>query len=300
MPFYASLQLGGAKTAIVLLVAVAAGVGALDQRPGKHTPWDDIRRTLRTRKFTCGALLSGMVADVMTSRNMAGSLVGHAALLLSMLLVPPPLPTAGWSIMTEPQHQDSYMSQKSSRASLPKPSSPLINTTENQLLTIASGLALTVVTILLSLFASATLSSSSHTLVHSALCAASATALIFFSLPASLRSQKTIGLKLGGLFIAAFSFWEHRSAGHIFIAFPWVCAMLVGAVAFDIRPHSHAHSHAGHKHAHGHDHSHSHEHHLHGNHSRISAFLIARATPGSIVHSVLIEKDSRRIAYFGV
>jgi zinc transporter 5/7 len=299
LPFYASLQLGGAKTAIVLLVAVAAGIGALDQKPGKHTPWDDVRRTLRTRKVTCGVLLLGIIADVMTSGNTTGSLMGYAALLLSMLLVPPPLPTAGWSIMTEPQGQGSYMSQKPSRASLPKPSSPLTNTTENQLLTIASGLALTVIAVLYSLV-SATPSFSLHSLGFSAFSAASATALVFFSLPASLRSQKTTGLKLGGLFIAAFSFWENYSSGHIFIAFPWVCAMLVGAVAFDTRPHSHSHSHAGHKHAHGHDHNHGHEHHLHGNHSRISAFLIARATPGSIIHSVLIEKDSRRIAYFGV
>jgi zinc transporter 5/7 len=299
LPFYASLQLGGAKTAIVLLVAVAAGIGALDQKPGKHTPWDDIRRTLRTRKITCGVLSLAVIADIMTSGNTTSSLLGYAALLLSMLLVPPPLPTAGWSIVTEPQSQSSYMSQKPSRASLPKPSSLLINTTENQLLTIASGLALTAITILYSLV-SATPSFSSPSLAFLALSAASATALVFFSLPASFRSQKTIGLKLGGLLITAFSFWENYSAGHIFIAFPWVCAMLVGAVALDTRPHSHSHSHAGHKHEHGHDHSHSHEHHLHGNHSRISAFLIARATPGSIVHSVLIEKDSRRIAYFGV
>jgi zinc transporter 5/7 len=303
LPFYASLQLGGAKTAIVLLVAVAAGIGALDQKPGKHTPWDDIRRTLRTRKVTCGALLLGMAADIMTSGNTMGSLMGHAALLLSMLIVPPPLPTAGWSIVTEPQSQGSYMSQTPSRASLPKPSSPLINTTENQLLTIASGLALVVVTILYS-FVSSTPSAFSHqTLGFSASSVASATATVFFSLPASLRSPKAIGLKLGGLVIAAFSFWEHYSAGYIFIAFPWACAMLVGAVSVDARspvPHTHDHSHAGHKHAHGHDHSHAHEHHLHGNHSRISAFLIARATPGSIIHSVLIEKDSRRIAYFGV
>ncbi|KAF1835631.1 cation efflux protein [Decorospora gaudefroyi] len=303
LPFYASMQLGGAKTALALLVAVVAGIGALDQKPGRHTPWDDFRRTLRTRKVTCGALFLGVMADILISGNTNASLMGHAALLTSILLLPPPLPTTGWSIMTGSQAQDPYTSHKSSRALLPKPSSPLINTTENQILTIVSGLASTVVTFLC-LLASSAISSPSHsTLVYSASSVASASALVFFSLPASLRSQNTVGLKLGGLFIAAFSFWEHYSAGHILIAFPWICAMLVGAVVFDTRspvPHSHGHSHAGHDHAHDHDHGHTHAHHLHGNHSRISAFLIARATPGSIVHSVLIEKDSRRIAYFGV
>jgi zinc transporter 5/7 len=179
----------------------------------------------------------------------------------------------------------------------------LINSAENQLLTIVSGLVLTVTTILYSLVSSTTLSFSNHTIGYSTLSVASATALVYFSLPASLRSQNTVGLKLGALFITAFSFWEHYSAPHVLVAFPCMCAIAVGAVMFDTRssvPHSHNHSHDDHKHQHDHDHTHSHDHHLHGNHSRISAFLIARATPGSIIHSVLIEKDSRRIAYFGV
>ena len=302
LPFYATLELGGAKTALILLVALGAGIGAMDQKPGKNTPWDDVRRTLRTRKVTCGALLLAMVADVATSGSTAASLIGHAALLMSMFLAPPPLPTARWSIMTGTQSQGSYMGGgMPSRASLPKPSSPLTNTSENQLFTIVSGLVLTLITFLYSLIVSSSLSFSPHALSFSSLSVASAVALVYFSLPTSLRSQKQVGLKLSGIFIFAFSFWEHNSAGHINIAFPWVCALLVGAVAFDTRspvPHSHGHGHAGHKHSHGHDHEH--EHHLHGNHSRISAFLIARATPGSIVHSVLIERDSRRIAYFGV
>jgi len=93
---------------------------------------------------------------------------------------------------------------------------------------------------------------------------------VYFSLPTTLRTQKKTGLKLGGLFIGAFSLWEHYASGPLSIGFLWICAMSVGAVVFDTRPpasHSHNHSHAGHKHSHDHDH------HLHGNHSRLSAFL---------------------------
>jgi zinc transporter 5/7 len=80
------------------------------------------------------------------------------------------------------------------------------------------------------------------------------------------------------------------------------CAFLFGAISIDTgstlsKSHSHDHSHAGHQHSHSHDHG---DHHLHGNHSGLSSFIIARCTPGSILHSVMIEKDSRRIAYFGV
>jgi Cation efflux family len=47
------------------------------------------------------------------------------------------------------------------------------------------------------------------------------------------------------------------------------------------------------RHDHDHDHSHSHQ------HSKLTAVLISCTTPGSIIHSILIQRDSRRIAYFG-
>ncbi|KAH7356318.1 cation efflux family-domain-containing protein [Pyrenochaeta sp. MPI-SDFR-AT-0127] len=306
LPFYASMQVGGAKTAFTLLIAVAAGLGALDRKPGKHTPWDDIRRTLRTRKATCGALLVAIIADVASSWNTTSALLGHGALLTAIIFVPPPLPMAAWSIRTGSQNENSYINQGSSRASLPKPSSPLVNSFENTLLTIVSGLSLIVVTIVLFLVSSSSPSLSHHTVGFSTLSAASATALVYFSLPAALRSQKHIGLGLACVLTTSFAIWQHDDSGFLSSFFPFICAATAGAVIFDTRSpavstmHTHSHSHSGHQHSHDHRQDHDHDHHLHGNHSRLSAFLIARATPGSIIHSVLIEKDSRRIAYFGV
>jgi zinc transporter 5/7 len=305
LPFYASTQLGGAKTALGLLVAVAGGVGVLDQKPGKHTPWDDMRRTLRTRKATCGALLLAVVADVGTSKHVFGVSLGYCALIISIALVPPPLPTTGLSIKTTTPGQGSYVGHETARASLPKPSSVLVSSFENQILTLASGLFLTVVCILYSLVSSTTPSLSLYALGINAASVASAAALINLSLPASLRSEKHIGLALGCLLVTIVNIWQRSLLPVDFTSylFPQASIALVGAIVFDTRSSalstSHSHSH-GHSHA-GHGHSHEHQaHHLHGNHSRLSAFLISRATPGSIVHSILIEKDSRRIAYFGV
>lgn len=305
LPFYASMQLGGARVALALLTAVAAGLGALDRKPGKHTPWDDLRRTLRTRKATCAAIALAMVADSIAVGSASHPLLGYSSLLMSIFLVPPPLPTAGWSLIMGSQGQTSYVTQGSGRASLPKPSSPLINSFEDIILTIASGLALTVIALLYSLVSSSFPSFSYHTISFATLSIASATALVFLSLPAALRSQKHAGLALGSLLVSAVHSWEQYSTStFLWVAFPFACAALVGAVMYDTgspsvaaaHTHGHGHSHSGHNH----NHDHQHEHHLHGNHSRLSAFLIARATPGSIVHSILIEKDSRRIAYFGV
>ncbi|KAF2996422.1 putative zinc transporter msc2 [Curvularia kusanoi] len=126
LPFYATMQIGGAKTALVLLTAVAAGLGATDQKPGKHTRGDDLKRTLRTRRTTFAVLVFGTIVDVMAWGHPACALLGYGALFTSIFAAPPPLPTAGWSLVTGIQTQHSYVGKDSARASLPKPSSPLI------------------------------------------------------------------------------------------------------------------------------------------------------------------------------
>ncbi|KAL5113683.1 putative zinc transporter msc2 [Pleosporales sp. CAS-2024a] len=247
LPFYASMQLGGARVALALLTAVAAGLGALDRKPGKHTPWDDIRRTLRTRKATCGAIALAMAADSLVVGTASDALLGYASLLVSMFLVPPPLPTAAWSLIMGSQGQTSYVAQASGRASLPKPSSPLVTSFDDTLLTIASGLSLALVAVLYWLLSASIPCVASHTIAFSALSIASATALVFLSLPVALRSQKHIGLAFGSLLTAAVHSWEqYPTSIFLWLGFPMTCAGIVGAVI------------------------------------------------------VLIEKDSRRIAYFGV
>lgn len=301
LPFFATMQLGGAKTALVLLAATCTGLGALDQKPGKHTYWDDLKRTLRTRKSTCAVLLFAMLPDTVISGYTGGVLLGNCALLASIFMFPPPLPTAGFSLITGQQRQEQYGMHRSARMSLPKPSSPLISTPEDTLLTIISGLFLVLVTIIYSIFSSLSLHSTPHAIVFSALSVASAVALVKVSLPAALRSQKKVGMVLGCLSLATFGVWEYSNTNLAWAYFPASCFLFVVAQYFDTgaavvhASHSHGHSHADHNHSHDH-----HDHHLHGNHSRLSAFLISRATPGSIIHSILIEKDSRRIAYFGV
>jgi zinc transporter 5/7 len=302
LPFYATMELGGARTALILLAAVTAGLGSFDQKPGKHGAWEDAKRTLRTRKWTCGAILLGVFADTYNCADEAGVLLGYLALVASMFAIPPPLPTAGWFLMTGAKPKDAWITHTSGRASLPKPSSPLVHTPQDTLLTIGSGALLTILAVLYSSVSSSSPSLSHHAILFSTLSVASATALVYFSLPAALRNPKKGGLTLGSLLVATFGVWEHADSLLARILFPLTCILLIGAISLDVgtstttRPHSH-HSHAGHQHSNSHDHG---DHHLHGNHSGVSKFIIARCTPGSILHSVMIEKDSRRIAYFGV
>lgn len=299
LPFYATMLLGAATTGLFLLVALTAGLGCLDQKPGKQSAWANTKRTLRTRPTTYAALVVAMVVRSFTAAETTGVILGCIALVLSIVAIPPPLPITGWSLLTS-QTQNGWTAQTATRASLPKQSSPLISTSLDTDLTLATGLVLTCFTVIFAQFSSAAPSLSHHALLFSTLSIASATASVYISSPSALRSAKKSGLAIGGLLTILSAKFEHQT-WHTYVA----SAMALGATAFDTRAsaisgQSHEHSHGSHHHLHSHDHAHGHDHHLHGNHSRVSAFIIGRCTPGSILHSVMIEKDSRRIAYFGV
>ncbi|ORX94755.1 cation efflux family-domain-containing protein [Clohesyomyces aquaticus] len=298
LPFYAAMQLGGAITALVLMTAITAGLGALDHKPGKHTLWDSWKRTFRTRKATCGIL--GLAA-VFYACEFSDVTSGYIALAASVLLVPPPLPAAGWSLMMGLKGStNSWGVQEVARLSLPKPSSSLTASPEDALLSITAGTFLTIFTILFSIVFSVSPTIDLSAIFYSTVSVASATALIFLSIPSALRSPNKVGLAAGSLLTTAFGLFVSTNTYLVASYLPLFSLLSFGAVLFDTRTpvphaHSHGHSHAGHKHSHA-----PHDHHLHGNHSRLSAFLIGLCTPGSITHTVLIEKDSRRIAYFGV
>ncbi|KAI0132924.1 cation efflux family protein [Xylariales sp. AK1849] len=65
--------------------------------------------------------------------------------------------------------------------------------------------------------------------------------------------------------------------------------------------HAHAHAHA-HAHDHDHDHDHAHDHghvHVHAaNYSRVTGLLLPYTSRWPLLHTIMMEKDSRRIFYF--
>ncbi|KAF2495139.1 cation efflux protein [Lophium mytilinum] len=303
LPFYGAMHLGGVKVAIVLLAVAATGIGSFDTRPMKHSFLDSWKRTFRTRKLTCGVLLLGLVADVLdASVSSSTSLLGYLALVLSVLTIPPPFPTTGWSLLTKfkgaPTSSTSGAGAPSApRLSLAKPVSPLVSSVEDTHLTLLAGLILSGMTMISAIALSAAPSISLSAMTFSTLSVASATALVFLSIPSSLRTQRKPGVALGFILIAAFGYLQSSGIWRSTPRIAVFCTLCYAAVTSDtsasVIPHD-----AGHHQ--DHDHKHQHNHPLHGNHSRITGLLLRKCTPGSILHSVLMERDSRRIAYFAV
>ena len=80
-------------------------------------------------RFQIHALLLGLLVDVFGSADALNILYGYLALLVTLVAIPPPLPTAGWLLMTAPKGQTTWST--SGRATLPKPSSPLVDSSQD-------------------------------------------------------------------------------------------------------------------------------------------------------------------------
>lgn len=265
LPYYAALQLGGMRVGLVLLTALAADLTCSEKT-----------RSPLARPATLAAMLCCLVGDVSGFTIYADSyhlVTGYLALALSIFTLHPPMPPSSFL------------------------QSSLIATPLDISTTLVAGAILSVLTFGTSLILSGAPLISPSSITFSTLSMASATAMVFYGQPSKLRTSRKAGLALGCLLTAASSFlfsptiWPGCFVNGAFAALSYI------GVHFD-SPAAVHHSHDHHDHDHtqtGHAHSH---HHKQGNVSMVTAFLLTRLESGSLLHSILSEKDSRRIAYF--
>ncbi|GAB7355390.1 hypothetical protein MBLNU459_g5911t1 [Dothideomycetes sp. NU459] len=269
LPYYAAMQLGGMRVGLVLLAAVASDLTCSEKTRG-----------LLTRPATLAAILLCLVGDLSGLTVFADIyhlFSGYLALVLSVTTLHPPMPPS------------SYLQ------------SPLVTTPSDISNTLVAGAALSVLTFGTSLLFSVAPPLSPSSITLSALSMASATAMIFYGQPSALRTSHKTGFALGCFLTATSSFLFSPTIWPGCVANGALAALSYVGVQFDsplttTTPHSHDH-HDHHNHSHA-AHSHSHHHHKQGNVSMVTAFLLTRLEPGSLLHSILSEKDSRRIAYF--
>ncbi|KAI4764713.1 hypothetical protein E4T52_03178 [Aureobasidium sp. EXF-3400] len=282
LPYFAAIQIGGLRVGLVLLVALGSSLSCSDKHP------KSLFASASARPLTLTALGLCILGDAFGLTIYADAYhlaTGYIALLLSVFVLHPPLPANGSS------------------------TSPLIATSSATAATLYAGAILSLLTIGASIIFSIAPSVTPLSITFSTLSMAITAALVLFARPANLRTNKKTGLALGCLLTAASSF--------LFSPTTWPGTFCNGALAalsyvgvlYDTS-HSHAHSHdhshthdTGHSHAHASahahcNHHHGHQHHTHAETSLFTSFLLARCRPGSLFHSILCERDSRRIAYF--
>lgn len=289
LPFYAAMKLGGVRTGLVLLATIAAGMTCASS-PSSSQPrgW---KTMIAQRKGTMIMLLAMVLLDLGGVTMHASSMdliAGFLALALSVTMLSPPLPL---SVST------------SIPSAASKGDSALLMTPSDVNLTLVAGITTSLLTIAVSLILSHSPSITGSAITLSTLSIAAAAGATIFTQPSALRSPSKGGMGIGCAFLACCAFVSHSSTVLQALANGGLCAFSFAAVSSDtLSDAKAAHNHHSHDHVHTH-HGHSHAHHHHGTpatggHSRFTAFVLARCEPGSLIHSILIEKDSRRIAYF--
>ena len=302
LPFFAALQLGALRTGLLLLLMFSSGIVNLMMWTTAGLNLKFLWRSMLKRKFSCFALALSMFADAVgltAGVPRLQLLSGYLALFASLPCLPfrsssgTRTPASGTDTPTSAFPLRSWIS-----SSTPVPSFPtsLLTTAQNRIQTIIAGLILLVGTITASVLFPSALRLKDNALPLSVLSVACTAALVFLAQPSTLQSPTKLGVAVGCAVVVLFDCIHHCSSSW---KIPIICSFWPGSVYlaalfdavdfsnFNIFSHDH------------HDHSHSGQAQMeHVKHTHFTAFLLRYASPGSIMHSILIDRDSRRIFYF--
>lgn len=296
LPFYAAMKLGGMRTGLVLLVAIAANLACIDNiKKPSMSQW---AQQAMSTKFTMAAILLSAVLDfagLTIHTSTADLLLGYLSLVIAVTCLNPPLPTP-----SGPSSRPvARIGSSAAPRSLTWNASSLTCSTGDVNLTLLSGGILSFVTIASSVVIGKSPSLVPSSVILSTLSIASATAANLFAQPAALRSPAKAGLGLGCLLTASCAFLFSPALWPGTICNGGLSALGFAGVMFDT---SSLPSSGDHSHDHDHDHAHNvntrHHHPVEGQCSPFTKLVLSNCEPGSLVHSIMIEKDSRRICYF--
>lgn len=309
LPFYASVQLAGTRLGQLLLVAFATG---LIRREGAGS---NLAQVAGSRLATLAAVLLLTFTDFLgwsSSTLTSNLLLGYLAFAASVVLVPPPLPVFG----ARPSLSSSSVAPQSlqdSRPGLPRRTStslynaavsPLISSSDDVNLTLISGLLSLIIGLVASPAFSISVSTSLTHLLYGAPAIAAAVAGVVLIRPIPSILPTTSALVAGSGLVVIFTIFTSPSVWPGTISNLVLVVLTLFGVWYDTilassAGHSHHHDHSSHNHP---THAHSHGHHSspakEGEHSAVTAMILQRCQPGSLIHGIVSEKDSRRIAYF--
>ena len=319
LPFYAAIQLGSDRVGLFMLAALVTEIANTDNEPRDLLTKSGVKRLFSSRLWTLTALLFQFMCDISGLTNTLTSsqiLLGYLALSVCVFALPPPFPTvtvkksyvsspvepppsSGSNVLTTLKEIPSAAQQI-----LPRETkvSPLVHTAEDVDFTLIVGVALGILTSFIYFFMIPTTSKlSSFSLIGGVSTVFTTALALTTAQPQSLRQSKGVGSAFGCLLSSCLlTIFGHAS--WIYLVYQAsVISVSFGAVVYDT---SKSVSIPSHHHPHTQSHGHSHQHSEqkapdhHGQPSKISRYLLERVQGWPLLHSILVEKDSRRIFYF--
>ena len=289
LPFFAASKLGGARVAIVMAAALAAGLGSMGMAPDGRSS-RAFMKSLLSQKWIAGILLLQIMLDV---TGLSGTYLplqaasGYLSLLVSILVLPPPYPKL----------REGGSETGGTTASVlvggNEPRSPMIATAKDTDSTIASSVLPPGASFVA--FTSSPRETQNLTLpllAGGSIVAVMFAASLLVAEPTSLKSQHKIGLAIGLTLSLIIQELIDPLPAPLVISQVVLAFFSWGGIYLDTHSQQ---SHTQHSH---HNHNHDHSMHSHGAHSRVTGFLLSASEGFPLLHSILLEKDSRRILYF--
>ncbi|USW56504.1 Putative cation efflux protein [Septoria linicola] len=300
LPLYASTQIGGMRTGIVLLVASTSGLSSGNSL--RSPSWHEWQHIFKSRRASLAVLLLAALLDftgITFKAALSDMLIGYLALVCSIFFIPPPLPsTGGSSAFSQPASAITPTTPLTGRAPWSQvASSSLVSSVHDVNLTIASGVVMLIGTVLVSAVLATSPPITPLALAFTSLSLAAAVAAILFAQPSALRSsQYKTGLGISCFTFAVFAFLFSPSLWPGTIFNGGLSALSYFGVLYDTSLATKHQHHDNHAHEHAHN-AHTHNHND-GTSSAVTKYLLDQCESGSLMHGILSEKDSRRIAYF--
>lgn len=314
LPFYATSKLGGARVALVMLIALASNIMTIGEDITDVTGAKGWSRLRTQRLWTLVSILVQFISDLTGLTNSSAAfevMLGYITLGMAVFVLPPcflssrprvsvvasaaPASEAKTSaVLATPWETPPQLEDKSSKVIR---ISPMICSPEDVNLTFYSGLALGVLSIIIYVFSGPSASTASeYQLAWSLLSIFAAALALTTADPRSLQGNKKFGLVLGSLISSIVlttlcsEAWSSFAYQSFFIGISFAATKLDTHTAFSVPSHSDHHQH----------------HHPptklnipeHAQMSRFSELVIQHIPHWPLLHSILAEKDSRRIFYF--
>lgn len=314
LPFYATTKLGSDRVALVMLVALAADITNVEDETTDLISSKGWKRLLIHRRWTLASITLQILGDFMGLSTCCSSwelLVGYLALLVSIFFISPPFP----SLKVKASSTTSFST--ASPASTPKllatqwqtgpwakpvpgshrTTSPLVCTTEDINLTLAAGTALGMLSCLVFLVSRPGAGAVSFLDLGMGFLSVCAAALSYQLVqPHAMRKNSGIGLLLGSLTSLGLmtmlrsETWSYFTYQGIFIGVTFAATKLDTRQSLSTchtQEQSHNRCQDANENATNHNLP-----------SRFSRFILESSQKWPLLHSILAEKDSRRIFYF--
>ena len=313
LPFYATLQLGASQVALIMLIGLASNIIAIEDEATDLTRIRTWKLLFAHRRWTVGSIILQLVCDLsgLTSGSTTTNIcLGYLALGLSVLVLPPSypssrpkvsvvsssIPASGTATPTDPPITRETPPHPENSAVKALKTSPLIYSPEDSEFTLLSGTALGTFTVIMSIFLRPAGGQFSLAELGWTFFTSFATAVSLTTTDQkSLRSNKSFGMVLGAslslLLIAQLGidlwnlFYQTVLIGVSF-AFTKLDTHAAFSSTSSYSTH-HRHNHASSSHAGE-----------HASMSGFSEFILRNAPNNQLFHSIMVEKDSRRIFYF--